>query len=647
MIKLQDVTKIYKTGKIELVALKNINIEIASGEFIAIMGASGSGKSTLLNLLGCLDVPTSGKYFLFNRDVSTLRQTQLAKIRNSTFGFVFQNFNLLNYISIYENIELPLIYSERKYSKNDIYNALDMVHLRKWAKHKPTEISGGQKQRVAIARALITNPSVIFADEPTGNLDSKSGNDIMNILKELNERGITIILVTHDEKVASFAKRRIYIKDGEITSDRSKARNHIKENVQNLSDYENRFTLRKLRQNISIAIKSIISNKLRTFLTTLGILIGVASVISMISIGEGAKKTITADIKNMGANLLSIMPGASRRGMRSSSLAEKNKLTIEDALAIKREAKTVEALTPVLYFTKTVIYKNRNINASIQGVNSSFPEINNYKVKYGSFFDERAIRLKERVAVIGNTIVQELFDGKNPVGEYFKINRVSFLMIGTFEAKGSTSWQDLDNIVAIPISTAQKRVLGVDFVSVITIKVKDEKLITPAEAEITRILKRVHKIKYNDEPDFNIRSQVEILQRVTDTTKTFTLLLGGIASISLIVGGIGIMNIMLVSVMERIKEIGLRKAIGARRVDILFQFLTESITICFLGSVIGIVLGVLISKSISNITSWGTYIPLYSILLSFIFSFVVGMFFGIYPSYKASALNPIEALRYE
>ncbi len=648
MIKLENITKIYRTGKIELIALKNINFEITSGEFVAIMGASGSGKSTLLNLLGCLDIPTSGNYFLFNKDVSKMKQSQLAKIRNSTFGFIFQNFNLLNYMNIYENIELPLIYSEKKYSGLDIYNTLEMVHLRQWAKHKPTEISGGQQQRVAIARALITNPSIIFADEPTGNLDSKSGKDIMNILKELNNNGKTIVLVTHDKEVASFANRRVHISDGKIISDRSKKKIlHIKEKNQGLSDYDNRFSLRKLKQNILVAVKSIVSNKLRTFLTTLGILIGVASVISMISIGEGAKKNITANIKDMGANLLYIRPGASRRGMKRSSLAERNKLTLSDALAIKREAKTVASLTPVLYFNKTVAYRDRNLKASIQGVNSSFPEINNYTIKYGAFFENNAIRLKERVAIVGNTIVKELFDGKNPVGEYLKINRVNFLIIGTFEPKGATSWRDIDNIVAIPISTAQKRLLGVDFISVITVKVKDEKLISAAEAEITRILKRAHRIKYNQEPDFNIRSQVEILQRVTDATKTFTLLLGGIASISLIVGGIGIMNIMLVTVMERIKEIGLRKAIGARRVDILFQFLTESITICFLGSFIGIILGVIVSKSISNITRWGTYIPLYAILLSFIFSFAVGMFFGIYPSYKASALNPIEALRYE
>ncbi len=648
MIKLENITKIYRTGKIELVALKNINLEITSGEFVAIMGPSGSGKSTLLNILGCLDLPTSGNYFLFNKDVSKMKDSQLAKIRNSTFGFIFQNFNLLNYMNIYENIEVPLIYSDKKYSRIDIYNALEMVQLREWAKHKPTEISGGQQQRVAIARALITNPSIILADEPTGNLDSKSGKDIMNILKELNNNGKTIILVTHDKEVASFAHRHVHIRDGEIISDRSKKKIlHIKMKNQFLPDYDNRFNLRKLKQNIWVAIKSIVSNKLRAFLTTLGIIIGVASVISMISIGEGAKKNITANIKNMGANLLYISPGASRKGMRKSTLAERNKLTLLDAYAIKREAKTVALLTPVLYFNKIIVYKNRNLNASIQGVNSSFPEINNYKIKYGSFFDDRAIRLKERVAVVGNTIVKELFDGKNPVGEYIKINRINFLIIGAFEPKGATSWRDLDNIVVIPISTAQKRLLGVDFISGITVKVKNEKLIPAAKAEITRILKRTHRIKHNQEPDFNIRSQVEILQRVTDTTKTFTLLLGGIASISLIVGGIGIMNIMLVTVMERIKEIGLRKAIGARRVDILFQFLTESITICFLGGFMGIILGVLVSKFISNITRWGTYIPLYAILLSFAFSFAVGMFFGIYPSYKASALNPIEALRYE
>jgi len=649
MIKLSNITKIYKTGKIELVALKEINLEIMQGEFVAIMGPSGSGKSTLLNIIGCLDIPTYGNYFLFGRDVSQMNPSRLAKIRNSTFGFVFQNFNLLNYLNAYENIELPLIYSERHYTKDDILKSLDIVNLRAWAKHRPTELSGGQQQRVAIARALVNNPTVILADEPTGNLDSKSGTDIMNLLKELNQKGITIILVTHDNYVASYANRIIHIKDGQISSDRYKKRernaNTIFESTLPVS--KKNINFKKAKQNIFIALKSIILKKTRAFLTTLGILIGVASVISMISIGEGAKKNITSNIKAMGANLLYIHPGASRRGMRRSILAEKNKLTLEDADFILKESRTVTALTPILNSMAIVIYKNRNIRTTVQGVNSSFPEINKYMIKYGTFFDEKAIRLKERVAVLGDTVVRELFDNKNPVGNYIKIKRVNFLVIGTFEPKGATSWRDIDNIIAIPVTTAQKRIFGANFLSTICVKVKNEDIIEEAEDEITRILKRAHRLKETDEPDFHIRSQMEILRRVRETTQTFTILLGGIASISLIVGGIGIMNIMLVTVMERIREIGLRKAVGAQRTDILFQFLTESVIICFLGGIIGTLLGIIVSNFIENITQWGTYIPFYAFILAFSFSFIVGVFFGIYPAYKAALLNPIEALRYE
>ncbi|MDD5066108.1 MAG: ABC transporter permease [bacterium] len=650
MITLKKITKIYTTGKIKLEALKDINLEIDQGEFVAIMGPSGSGKSTLLNILGCMDNPTSGNYYLYEQDVAGLSETDLSGIRNKTFGFVFQSFNLLNYLNAGQNIELPLVYSDHPYSQQKVLTSLEKVNLTERAMHKPQELSGGQQQRVAIARALVNNPGIILADEPTGNLDSKSGQDIMQILTSLNNEGITVILVTHDDHVASSAHRIIHIRDGKVFSDtRTRKKKHHEKPVKlHAGQGKSFFSIKKIKQNLMIALKSIIMKKMRTFLTTLGILIGVASVISMISIGEGAKADITSNIKKMGANLLFIHAGARHRGMSSALTAERNRLTMKDAEMITEEEKNlITALTPMVNTSGTVVYQNRSIKPNIQGVNTHFPEINNFKIKYGSFFDDKAINLKDRVAVVGNTVVSNLFDGKNPVGSYIKINRLNFLIIGTFEPKGASFMRDEDEMIAIPVTTAQKRLLGIDYISSINIKVKDENLMDAAEERIKALLKRAHGLKENDEADFEIRSQMELLQNVQQTTKTFTLLLGGIASISLLVGGIGIMNIMLVTVMERIKEIGLRKAIGARKSDILYQFLTESIIICFLGGLIGILLGMTVSKLIAQFTQWKTSVSYFSILLSFLFSFLIGLFFGIYPAYKASSLRPIEALRYE
>ncbi|MBU1078644.1 MAG: ABC transporter permease [Spirochaetes bacterium] len=649
MIRFESVTKIYSMGRIGLTALDSVGLQIKRGEFVAIMGPSGSGKSTLLNLIGCLDVPTQGHYYLNNKDVSKFNVSQLADVRNSLIGFIFQNFNLLNYLDCTGNIELPLIYSGRGYTQETLLQQLDKVNLRNWAHHKPNELSGGQMQRIAIARALVNDPPVLLADEPTGNLDSKTGREIMELLNDLNKEGITIILITHDINVAHYAKRLIKIKDGKIISDKAMGKK-TKEPSLALPLIEKRRKLlsyRKLVKNVSIALKSIVTKKLRTFLTTLGILIGVASVVSMISIGEGAKKKITEDIKQMGANVLFIQSGSGRRGRMSQEAAVRNKLTLRDADFLEKNSKYIDKISPFVRSSATVSYKNNNARISIQGANIHFPEISNYEIKFGRFFDKQAVNIKERVAVIGQTVVDNLFEGKNPVGSYIKINKINFLVIGTFEPKGSSGWGNSDDIVVIPVTTAQKRVFGSDDLSSINISVKDENMMNLAEEEATKLLKISHGLSEDKDPDFQVRSQLEILERVQSTTKIFTLLLGGIASISLLVGGIGIMNIMLVSVMERIKEIGLRKAVGAQRRDILYQFLIESIIVCFMGGLFGVILGATVSKIIGALSPWNTFIPFYSILLAFGFSFIVGLFFGIYPAVKASNLKPIEALRYE
>ncbi|MBN1898077.1 MAG: ABC transporter permease, partial [Spirochaetes bacterium] len=508
---------------------------------------------------------------------------------------------------------------------------------------------GGQMQRIAIARALVNHPPVLLADEPTGNLDSKTGREIMELLDILNKEGITIILITHDKSVARYAHRVIHLKDGQIISDdrsrkhRNKVSDHFK-----ITEKKNLLVqYRKIIKNVNIALKSIVTKKMRTFLTTLGILIGVASVVSMISIGEGAKRRITENIKSMGANILFIRSGSSRGGRMSQDVAVKNKLSMRDAEFLQKNKKYINKITPVLQSSAMVIYKNNNARIQIQGGNMNFPEINNYQIKYGHFFNAQSINFKERVAVLGQTVVSNLFAGLNPVGNYIKINKVNFLVIGTFEPKGSSGWGDADNIIVIPITTALKRVFGTDDLSQIVINVQDENLMDKAEQEADKLLRLSHRLKETEESDFSIRSQLEILERVQSTTQVFTLLLGGIASISLLVGGIGIMNIMLVSVMERIREIGLRKAVGAQRRDILYQFLIESVIVCFFGGLFGVLLGILGSSLISRFSEWTTFIPFYSVILAFSCAFVIGLFFGIYPALKAAKMKPIDALRYE
>ncbi len=646
LIELKNISKTYHTGKIAYQALNSINLSIDAGEFVAIIGPSGSGKSTLMNILGCLDIPTKGDFFLSGKNVSHMNNKELAHIRNQQVGFVFQRFHLLPYLSALENLLVPLIYAGNKPQKVILENQLADLGLLPWKTHKPNELSGGQQQRVAIARALIHKPSLILADEPTGNLDSATGQEVINLLNQENQKGTTIILVTHDEKVASYAHRVIEIQDGQIAQDIQKTKGQNKAFTPKQALHKKSFFL-KLADYFSIAFKSIVHKKLRTFLTTLGILVGIASVISMVALGEGTQKKIKDNIMKMGSNLVYVFNQVNRGGNRNAATSSRNRLTIENGVAIEREAKSVEAVSPIVHYSTIASYGNKNLETMVSGTNSKFLEVNNFSIKYGSFFDEAAVRSNAGVAVLGHTLVKDLYDGKNPVGSYIKINRMNFLVIGCLEEKGAESWRDQDNTVLIPVTTVQKTLAGQNFVSLLSVQVKDQDLMDMAVDEMTEILRKDRRISPNQQSDFRIQSQTELITQAEESTKTFRTLLVGIAAISLLVGGIGIMNIMLVSVMERIKEIGIRKSLGATRKDILLQFLTESVIVCLLGGVLGIVAGFFLAKVVSNLAQIPPVIPFYAISLSFFFSVGMGIFFGFYPAAKASALNPVEALRNE
>jgi macrolide transport system ATP-binding/permease protein len=651
MIELKSVNKTYKMGDVKVPALKEASLRIEDGEFIAIMGPSGSGKSTLLNILGCLDVPTGGQYLLEGVNVSEFSESQLAQIRNEKIGFVFQTFNLLPRLNAVSNVELPLIYAgDHRKRKDTAIAALKAVDLEERAHHRPRELSGGQQQRVAIARALANQPSLILADEPTGNLDSKSGKEIMSILSELHRKGITIVIVTHDDSVAAYAQRTIRLADGEIVEDRRTSDEKVALQASGVvpkTKKKRRFSMAELAESLFMAVSSIYSNKLRSFLTMLGIIVGVAAVIAMIAIGQGAGAQIKERISQLGANLLMVRPGAFRHGPARSAGGSRTTLVYEDALAIAQECSSVERVDAEYSRNAQVVYGNQNTNTSIDGVTPNYPQVRNFPVERGSFITDEDSRLMRRVAVLGKTVVEDLFGDQDPIGEYIKIQRASFQVVGVMSEKGGTGWRDEDDIIFVPLKTAQKRLFGVDYVSTINVETKNEQVMDQASEEITALLRERHKIAQGDEDDFNIMSQAEILSTVEETSDTFTMLLAGIAAVSLIVGGIGIMNIMFVSVTERTREIGIRKAIGAQRRDILSQFLIEAIIVSLSGGMIGIVLGISASQLIGRFAGWTTVITPVSVVLSFSFALVVGLFFGFYPARKGALLNPIDALRYE
>jgi macrolide transport system ATP-binding/permease protein len=656
IIRLENVRKIYHLGSVEVLALDDISLSIKQGEFVSIMGPSGSGKSTLLYLLGLLDQPTFGKYYLFNTDISKFQEKQLAVLRNNFFGFVFQNYNLLSRISALDNTLLPLIYSDvnnfKERNKELAIKLLSQLGLKERLYHKPTELSGGQQQRVAISRALINNPKVILADEPTGNLDSKSASEIIEIFKQLNSQGITIIMVTHEPDLASAAKRIIKLRDGRIVSDEVLEQNmenfsFPSEKIQQISlPKPKTISFSKIKDYFLESQKALLANKTRTALSVLGVVVGVTSLIAMLSLGQGAQEQVKKQIANLGSNLLIVRPAVGRVGGVATESTAIRGMTLEDFKAIK-DLPEVESVSPVVQGRVQVVYGRKNWNTRIEGVSSEFQYMRNSVPQKGRFFTEEEVNLRARVAVIGEEIVNQLFTDQDPIGEFIKINRIDFQVVGILPKKGMSGWRNEDDKISIPYTTAMFRLFGAEFISELDVKIKEGYDLNEAGEKIKKVLLKLHRLPETKTELIDVRNLAEIQQTITETTKTFSFLLGSIAFVSLLVGGIGIMNIMLVSVTERTREIGLRKSIGANNTDILLQFVIESIFICILGGIIGILLGCGISFLLSAVAKWNIKIILSSIILSFSFSVIVGLIFGIWPAKKASQLNPIEALRYE
>ncbi len=649
IIKIQGVTKSYVMGDFTVQALDGVNLEIDSGDFVAIMGPSGSGKSTLMNVLGLLDTPTTGTYQLDHKPVENLSENELAVVRRETIGFIFQQFHLLARTTALENVAMPLLYSERAMDFERAREVLTRVGLGDRTQHKTNELSGGQQQRVAIARSLINNPRIIFADEPTGNLDSKSEVEIMRMLRELNQAGITIIMVTHEEEIGAQASRLIRMRDGKIISDQRQTPLRESElkaaQLGELHPQHHRGA--DLLQDLKVGVKALFSNKVRSFLSMLGILIGVASVITMLGLGKGATESIKKQLSSLGSNMLVVRSGARRSGGVMLEAGSVARLTEDDAKAITQMIPSIRYSSSQVRGRAQVTYQNKNWSSSIYGTDATYEHIHDSKPIAGRFFTEEENHDRRRVAVIGQTIVREVFGGESPIGEYIKINKVSFQVIGVLPSKGADAFRDRDDVIIIPVQTAMKRLLGKNYVDEIELEIRSQALMDEAQRDITALLKKRWRISDKEESPFDIRNMAEIQEAISQTSKTMSMLLAIIAGVSLVVGGIGIMNIMLVSVTERTREIGLRKAVGATRSDILRQFLIESVVISGLGGVMGIICGWSAGAILALISGWSVSFDATAALAAMFFSMLVGVVFGIYPAKKAASLSPIESMRYD
>ncbi|MBS1183415.1 MAG: macB, partial [Proteobacteria bacterium] len=645
LIQLEKLRRDFPSGDGTITVLKDVDLVIEAGEMVAIVGASGSGKSTLMNILGCLDRPTGGSYRISGRETGSLEPDELAALRREHFGFIFQRYHLLGELDALANVEIPAIYAgmpprDRRARAEGL---LDRLGMSDRTDHRPGQLSGGQQQRVSIARALMNGANVILADEPTGALDKHSGEEVLRILEELNAEGKTIIIVTHDMNVASRARRIIEISDGVILSDRKdepistapSASAPAVERVRRggyLRSLADRF-----KEALRMAVLAMAAHRLRTFLTMLGIIIGIASVVSVVAIGQGTQQQVLANISSLGTNTLEIFAGRNFGDTRSARITT---LVAADAEALARQG-YVAAVTPTVSTSKTLRVGSQEASALVNGVGEQYFEARGTKLAEGSFFDSQSVRSRATDVVIDENTRKTLFadSASSPVGQVLLIGNVPARIVGVTQPQqgGFGSSQNLS--VYLPYTTVQTRFLGNMSLRSITVRVADDVDTSLAEQDVTRFLTQRHGSQ-----DFFILNTDDIRQTITSTTQMLTLLIAAIAVISLVVGGIGVMNIMLVSVSERVSEIGVRMAVGARQGDILQQFLIEAVLVCLIGGLCGIGGAFGIGQLVRLFSSDFTLIySTTSIVAACVCSTLIGVVFGFLPARNASLLDPVVA----
>jgi len=640
LISLSNVRREYPSGDGVFAALKEINLSIKAGEMVAIVGQSGSGKSTLMNILGCLDRPTGGSYRIDGRDTCDLEPAEMAALRREHFGFIFQRYHLLTDLTALDNVELPAIYAGRSRGERAERSRkiLTRLGLEERTGHRPGQLSGGQQQRVSIARALINGGEVIFADEPTGALDTASGIEVMRILGELHAEGHTVIIVTHDLQVARHADRIIEIRDGCIIDDRRTRNTSVRATVlrttpgiggvPQIAD--------RLREAFRMAALAMAAHKLRTFLTMLGIIIGIFSVVSVVALGNGAQKKIISDIGSLGTSTLTIYPGKSFGDVRAAKIQT---LAAVDAEALSR-LPYADSVTPSISTSVTARYRNVAATAQVSGVGSDYFRVRGLALVRGRLFGAESVRDLRQEAVIDESSRETLFaDGEDPIGKVILLGKVPIRIVGVIAQQQNFGGND--SLTAyVPYTTAMSRMVGQSYLSSITVRIRDDTPTAAAEAAITQLLSKRH-----GSTDFFISNSDDIRQTITRATNTLTLVVAAIALISLLVGGIGVMNIMLVSVTERTAEIGVRMAVGARHSDIMQQFLIEAILVSVTGGLIGLVLsfGLGLAFSLAPVDFQLAYSS-GSVFGAIACCTAIGLIFGYVPARRAARLDPVDAL---